>query len=121
MIKKYLLIYQYMCVYKIVSCKNLKHIKYQTIYKCYSLSRAQLFATPWTAAYQAPPSMRFSRQGYWSGVPFPSPGDLPNPGIEPGSPHCRQTLHPLSHQGSAYIPNTWSTSKSCPINTFNIL
>ena len=41
---------------------------------------------PWTAAYQAPLSMRFSRQGYWIGLPFPSPGDLPNPGIEPGSP-----------------------------------
>ena len=88
-----------MCVYKIVSCKNLKHIKYQTIYKCYSLSHAQLFATPWTAAYQAPPSMRFSRQGYWSGVPFPSPGDLPNPETEPGLPHCRQTVYHLSPQG----------------------
>ena len=43
-------------------------------------------ATPWTVAYQAPPSMRFSRQEYWSGLPFPSPGDLPNSGIEPGSP-----------------------------------
>ena len=43
-------------------------------------------ATPWTAAYQALLSMRFSRQGYWSGLPFPSPGDLPNPGIEPRSP-----------------------------------
>ena len=42
--------------------------------------------TPWTVAYQALPSMRFSRQEYWSGLPFPSPGDLPNPGIEPGSP-----------------------------------
>ena len=42
--------------------------------------------TPWTAAHQAPLSMRFSRQGYWSGLPFPSPGDIPNPGIEPGSP-----------------------------------
>ena len=50
------------------------------------LSRVRLFATPWTAAYQAPPSMGFSRQEYWSGLPFPSPGDLPNPGIEPGSP-----------------------------------
>ena len=49
------------------------------------LSRVQLFATPWTVAYQAPPSMGFSRQEYWSGLPFPSPGDLPNPGIEPGS------------------------------------
>ena len=50
------------------------------------LSRVRLFATPWTIAYQAPPSMGFSRQEYWSGLPFPSPGDLPDPGIEPGSP-----------------------------------
>ena len=50
-----------------------------------SLSRVQLFATPWTVAYQVPPSMGFSRQEYWSGLPFPSP-DLPNPGIEPESP-----------------------------------
>ena len=41
---------------------------------------------PWTVAYQAPPSMGFSRQEYWSGLPFPYPGDLPYPGIEPGSP-----------------------------------
>ena len=46
----------------------------------------RVFATPWTVAYQAPPSMGFSRQQYWSGLPFPSPGDLPDPGIEPGSP-----------------------------------
>ena len=51
-----------------------------------SLSRVQLFATPWTVAHQAPPSMGFSRQEYWSGLPFPSPGDLPDPGIEPRSP-----------------------------------
>ena len=51
--------------------------------KVKSLSCVQLSATPWT---QAPPSMGFSRQEYWSGVPLPSPGDLPNPGIEPGSP-----------------------------------
>ena len=43
-------------------------------------------ATPWTVACQAPLSMRFSRQEYWSGLPFSSPGDLPNPGIEPRSP-----------------------------------
>ena len=43
-------------------------------------------ATPWTVAHQAPLSMGFSRQEYWSGLPFPSPGDLPNPGIELGSP-----------------------------------
>ena len=51
-----------------------------------SLSCVQLFATPWTVAYQASPSMGFSRQEYWSGLPFPSPGDLPDPGIEPRSP-----------------------------------
>ena len=50
------------------------------------LSRVRLFVTPWTIAYQAPPSMGFSRQEYWSGLPFPSPGDLPDPGIEPRSP-----------------------------------
>ena len=54
--------------------------------KVKSLSHVQLFATPWTVAYQAPPSMELSRQEYWSGLPFPSPGDLPNPGIKPGSP-----------------------------------
>ena len=51
-----------------------------------SLSRVQLLATAWTAAYQAPPSMGFSRQEYWSGLPLPSPGVFSNPGIEPGSP-----------------------------------
>ena len=51
-----------------------------------SLSHAQLFATPWTVDHQAPLSVGFSRQEYWSGLPFPSPGDLPNPGVEPGSP-----------------------------------
>ena len=54
--------------------------------KMKSLSRVRLFATPWTVAYQAPPSMGFSRQEYWSGLPFPSPGDLPDSEIEPGSP-----------------------------------
>ena len=51
-----------------------------------SLSCVQRFATSWTVAYQAPLSMRFSRQEYWSGLPFPSPGELPNLGIQPGSP-----------------------------------
>ena len=51
-----------------------------------SLSRVRLFVTSWTVAYQAHASMGFSRQEYWSGVPLPSPGDLPDPGIEPRSP-----------------------------------
>ena len=46
----------------------------------------RLFATPQTTVSQAPPSIGFSRQEYWSGLPFPSPGDLPEPGIEPWSP-----------------------------------
>ena len=54
--------------------------------KVKSLSRVRLFATPWTVAYQAPPSMGFSRQEHWSELPFPSPGDLFYPRIEPGSP-----------------------------------
>ena len=54
--------------------------------KVKSLSRVRLFATPWTVAYQAPPSMGFFRQEYWSGLPFPSPEDLPDPGIKPRSP-----------------------------------
>ena len=91
-----------------------------------SLSPVRLLATPWTAAHQAPPSMGFSRQEYWSGMPvlnevkvtqlcptiqstefsrpeywsgepFPSPGDLPNSRIEPRSPPCRQILYQLSY------------------------
>ena len=54
--------------------------------KVKSLSCVRLFATPWTVAYQAPPPMGFSRQEYWSGLPFPSPEDLPDPGIEHRSP-----------------------------------
>ena len=54
-----------------------------------SLSHIQPFATPWTVAYQAFPSMGFSRQECLSGLPFPSPGDLSSPGIEPGSPTLR--------------------------------
>ena len=60
------------------------------------LSRVQLFATPWTVAYKAPPSMGFSRQEYWSGLPFPSPGDLPNPGIKLKSPALQADALPQS-------------------------
>ena len=73
------------------------------------LGRVQLFVTPWTVAHQAPPSMGFSSHEYWSGFPFPSPGDLPNPAIEPGSPRGRQMLYHPSYQGSpifycVYVP-----------------
>ena len=67
--------------------------------KVKSLSRVQLFATPWTVVYQAPPSMGFSRQEYWSGLPFPSPGGLPNPGIEPRSPALQEDALPSEPPG----------------------
>ena len=67
--------------------------------KVSSLSRVRLFVTPWTVAYQAPPSMGFSRQEYWSGVPFLSPGDLPDPGIEPGSPALQADALPSKPPG----------------------
>ena len=57
--------------------------------KVKSLSRVQLFATPWTVAHRVPLSMEFPRPEYRSGLPFPSPGDFPDPGIEPGSPELQ--------------------------------
>ena len=66
-------------------------------------SRAQLFAMPWTVAHQAPLSMRFSRQEYWSGLPFPSPGDLPNPGIKPGFSALQAESLPSEPPGKAPI------------------
>ena len=51
-----------------------------------SVSHVHLFATPWTVVHQAPLSMGFSRQEHWSGLPFPTPGDLPNSKIKPESP-----------------------------------
>ena len=58
----------------------------RTVWFCVVLTRVRLCATPWTVACQSALSMGFSRQEYWSGLPFPPPGDLPHPGIEPGSP-----------------------------------
>ena len=68
-------------------------------------SQAQLFATPWTVAH--PLSMGFSRQEYWSGMPFPSPGDLPNPGIKPSSPALQAdslpSQLPMKGRGDVYF------------------
>ena len=68
-----------------------------------SLSHVQLFVTPWTVAHHAPLSMGFSRQEYLSGLSFPSPGDLPDPGIKLGLLHWRQMLYHLSHLGNQPI------------------
>ena len=80
---------------------NLCNLRFKFIRKKVKLlSCVQLFATPWTVAYQAPPSMGFSRQEYRSGLPFPSPGDLPNQGLNLGLLHCRQMIYSLRHQGN---------------------
>ena len=63
------------------------------------LSYFQLCATPWTVAYQVPLSVGFSRQEYWSGLPFPSPGDLLDPGIKPGSPTLQTDALPSEPPG----------------------
>ena len=67
-----------------------------------SLSRVQLFATPWTIAYQAPLSMGFSRQEHWSRLSFLLQGIFLTQGSNSGLPHCRQTLYHLSHQGGLH-------------------
>ena len=73
---------------RLISFKSLNSklpgIPESLLFSCQVVSDS--FATPWTAAHQAPLSMGFSRQEYWSGLPCPSPGDLPNPGFEPESP-----------------------------------
>ena len=78
-------------------------------WKCYLLNLFCLFPTPWTVACQAPLSMEFSRQEYWSGLPFPSPGDLPNPGIEPGSPTLQADSWPSEPWGwnNGLFSNYW--------------
>ena len=67
------------------------------------LSHVRLFATPWTIAYHASPSMEFARQEYWSGLPFPSPGDLPDPGIEPRSPALQVDALPSESPGKPML------------------
>ena len=64
------------------------------------LSHIRIFATPWTVACQAPLSMGYPRQEYWSGLPFPSPGDPPDAGIEPRSSALQADSFPLRHQGN---------------------
>ena len=68
--------------------------------------------TPWTVACQAPLSMGFSRQEYWSGLPFPSPGDLPDPGIEPASPALQADSYQLSYEGSPSSVRSLKKQKS---------
>ena len=81
------------------------------------LSCVQLFATPGTLAHQAPQSMGFSRQGYWSGWPCPPPGDLPDPGREPASRVSPVfTTEPLAKP----IPTPYHTSELIPFKSFRL-
>ena len=67
---------------------------------CYLVTKSyQFFATQWTVTQQAPLSVKFSQKEYWSGLSFPSPGDLPDPRIEPTSPALQVDSFPLSPQG----------------------
>ena len=75
-----------------------------------SLSCVRLFVTPWTVAYQGPLSIGFSRQEYWSGLPCPSPGDLPDPGIEPRFPTLRADALPSEPPGKPIV--TWELVKN---------
>ena len=75
---------QQKCFCFLIHCLGWSLLFFQGVEK--SLSCVQLFVTPWTVAYQAPPSTEFSRPKYWSGLPFPSPGHLPDTGIKPMSP-----------------------------------
>ena len=79
-------------------------------WKCWSLSRVWLFAPPWTVAHQAPLSMKYSTQDYWSELPFPSSGDLPNPGIDPESPALKDDSFPSEPPGSPAMQGSgvWS-------------
>ena len=93
----------FVCLYVFISLGYILSIQlsgYMVSKRVKSLSCVQLFATPWTVAHQAPPSMEFSRQEYWSGLPFPSPGDLPDPGIEPKSPALQADALPSEPLGN---------------------
>ena len=81
-----------------------------------SLSHVRLFVTPWTVDCHTPPSVGFSRQEYWSGLPFPSPGDLPNPGVEPGSPALQAESLPSEPPGAYMKHNLESKISGRNIN-----
>ena len=78
-----------------------------------SLSRVPLFVTPWAVAHQAPLSMGFPRQEYWSGLPFPSPGDLPDPGIEQASPVLAGRLFTTVIPGKTKILVYYARGRQC--------
>ena len=92
-------------------CLWIISIRYRKKKKVTSLSHVRRFATPWTVAYQAPPSMGFSRQKYWNRLPFTSPGDLPNPGIEPTSPTLQADTLPSEPPGKPKLSGGCNISR----------
>ena len=100
------------------------HNRSSKVFKCYSikwvksLSCVRLYATPWTVAHQAPLSMEFSRQEYWSGLPFPYTGYLPELGIEPGSPALQADSlpsEPPRNPNKGLISKTYEQPIQCNI------
>ena len=78
------------------------YLALQLVLQCYLLSPVRFFGSLWTVACQASQSMEFSRQEYWNGLPLPSPGDLPDPGIEPGSPALQADTLPSELPGKPW-------------------
>ena len=108
------------CMYNFTSSISYRTDLFVGVWKkVKSRSRVWLFVTPWTVAYQAPPSMRFSRQEYWSGLPFPSPGNLPDPGIEPGSPAWEADT--LTSEPPGKPVGVYSYSKNISIPSLSVL
>ena len=89
--------------------------------KVKSFSRVRLFATPWTVAHQAPLSMGFSRQEYWSGLPFPSSGKLPDSGIEPRSPALQAGALTSEPPGKSALCNSNQLEKAMQIINIKLI
>ena len=93
-----------LCCPTILSCLMVPNSEYSSGGGGLVIKSCPTLVTPWIVAHQAPLSMGFSRQEYWNGLPFPSPGDLPDPGIEPGSPALQADSLPTELRGKP--PNT---------------
>jgi len=110
----YIKLLQFLCIRGHNQQSERQPIEWEKIFAIHNwvkvklLSRVRLFATLWTVAYQAFPSMGFSRQEYWSGLPFPSPGNLPDPRIEPRSPALE--THALTSEPPGK-PHNWVISR----------
>ena len=94
------------------------NINVVSMWTCLVIQLSSTLCNPWITARQAPLSMGFSRQEYWSGLPCPSPGDLPNQGIKPRSPELQRILYHLSYQGRPTV-SMWSESCSVMSSTFH--